>query len=65
MVMYKKLRLFVRAMSVLLLALSLMAVPSVAAHEQDGGHTHLVGDGVADTPLEMDQAQKQAEQHGG
>lgn len=62
---YKHLRILVRAIGFLLLALSLMAVPWAAAHEQDGGHSHIVGDGIADTPLEMDQVQKQAEQHGG
>jgi hypothetical protein len=61
---HKKLRIFVRATGLLFLAMSLMAVPLVIAHEQDGGHSHIVGDGVADTPLEMDQLQTQMDQHG-
>jgi hypothetical protein len=60
----KKLGLFVRSTIILVIAVSLMGIPLAAAHEQDGGHAHIVGDGVADTPLEMDQLQKQSEQHG-
>ncbi|MEO7118073.1 MAG: hypothetical protein ABIZ34_03785, partial [Candidatus Limnocylindrales bacterium] len=43
------------------------AVPLAAAHEGDPGHhTHRVGDGVDDTPLEIQQALDEAadEQHG-
>ncbi|MEO7839327.1 MAG: hypothetical protein ABIU06_08255, partial [Anaerolineales bacterium] len=59
--LHKKLSIFVRATGVLLLTLSLMAVPNVAAHHGDTG-VHVVGDGVIDTPLEEHQAHD--EQHG-
>ena len=45
----KKLHVFVRATGVLLLALSLVTAPLVAADIDD---VHVVGDDVIDTPVE-------------
>src|SRR6266508_4773068 len=59
---HKNLRIFVQATSVLLLAFSLTAAPSVAADHGDTGG-HLVGDDVIDTPVEEHQTHE--EQHGG
>lgn len=61
--LHNKFRIFVRAVSVLLLALSLVAVPLVGA---DTGNTggHVVGDDVADTAVEIDSIHD-SQQHGG
>src|SRR5919106_1256542 len=59
---HNNLSVFVRATSVLLLALSLAAVPTVAADHGDTGG-HVVGDDVIDTPLEEHQSHD--DQHGG
>ena len=57
---YRNSRILIRAASVLLLAMSLMTVPSAAADHQD---IHLVGDDVIDTPVEEHQSHD--DQHGG
>lgn len=57
---HKKLRMFVRATSLLLLSLAVITVPLAAAHHEG---THLVGDDVIDTPVEEHQAHD--DQHGG
>lgn len=59
--LHKNLRIFVRAASVLLLALSLAAIPSVAADHGDTS-VHVVGDDVIDTPVEEHQSHD--DQHG-
>src|SRR5919108_3086628 len=59
---HKNLSIFVRATSVLLLALSLAAVPTVAADHGDTGR-HVVGDDVIDTPVEEHESHD--DQHGG
>jgi hypothetical protein len=57
---YQNTRILIRAASVLILAMSLMTVPSAAADHQD---VHLVGDDVIDTPVEEHQSHD--DQHGG
>src|SRR5262245_56867931 len=59
---HKKLRIFVRATSVLLMVLSFTATPSVFADHGDIGG-HVVGDDVIDTPIEEHQSHD--DQHGG
>jgi len=44
-------------------ALSIAFTGSLSAH--DGQEGHVLNDGVADTPLEIDQQQREMEQHGG
>jgi hypothetical protein len=56
----KNLRIVIRAASVLMIAMSLMSVPSAAADHQD---IHIIGDDVIDTPLEEHQSHD--DQHGG
>lgn len=60
--LHKNLSTLVRATSVLLLAFSLTAAPSVAADHGDRGG-HVVGDEVIDTPVEEHQSHN--DQHGG
>lgn len=60
--LHKQLHNFFRATSVLIIAMSLMMVPSVAADDDDPG-VHVLGDEVIDTPLEEHQSHD--EQHGG
>jgi hypothetical protein len=55
----KNLRIVFRAVSVLIIAMSLVSVPSAAADHQD---IHLVGDDVIDTPVEEHQSHD--DQHG-
>ncbi|HEU0294968.1 MAG TPA: PA domain-containing protein [Anaerolineales bacterium] len=52
---HNDLRILVRLTCVLVLSLSLIAIPSVAADQGSTGG-HIVGDGVVDTPVEMDAA---------
>ncbi|HEU4745186.1 MAG TPA: PA domain-containing protein, partial [Anaerolineales bacterium] len=56
----KKLRIVIRAASVLMIAMSFLSVPSAAADHQD---IHLVGDDVIDTPVEEHGSHD--DQHGG
>lgn len=60
MIMYKKLRIFIRATGLLILSLALLTVPLAGADHED---LHLVGDDVIDTPLEEHQSHD--DQHGG
>lgn len=57
---HKKLRMFVRATSLLLVSLAVMTVPLAAAYDEG---VHVVGDDVIDTPVEEHQSHD--DQHGG
>lgn len=61
--MHAKVTFFFRGTGLLLLALSLVLVPLAAASVVDNDNVHVVGDNVADTPVEIDNLQ--AQQNGG